>query len=34
MPVQKEMLEENIEKWRGNNIQVDDILVMGRKFKF
>lgn len=34
MQVQKEMLEENIEKWRGNNIQVDDILVMGRKFKF
>lgn len=34
MPKQKEMLEENIEKWRGNNIQVDDILVMGRKFKF
>ncbi len=34
IPIQKEMLEENIEKWRGNNIQVDDILVMGRKFKF
>lgn len=34
MQVQKEMLEENIEKWRGNNAQVDDILVIGRKFKF
>lgn len=34
MQKQKEMLEENIEKWRGNQIQVDDILVIGRKFKF
>ena len=34
MQMQKEMLEENIEKWRGNQIQVDDILVIGRKFKF
>lgn len=34
MQKQREMLEENIEKWRGKEIQVDDILVIGRKFKF
>jgi ligand-binding sensor domain-containing protein len=34
MQKQKEMLEESIEKWRGKEIQVDDILVIGRKFKF
>ncbi|NJK96411.1 MAG: SpoIIE family protein phosphatase [Bacteroidales bacterium] len=34
MQKQKEMLEENIDRWRGNQIQVDDILVIGRKFKF
>lgn len=31
---QKKMLEENIEKWRGNQVQIDDILVIGRKFRF
>lgn len=34
MQMQKEMLEKNIEKWRGNQMQVDDILVIGRKFRF
>jgi ligand-binding sensor domain-containing protein/serine phosphatase RsbU (regulator of sigma subunit) len=34
MPKQRQMLEENIERWRGHQIQVDDILVIGRKFRF
>lgn len=31
---QLDLLEENIERWRGGQMQVDDILVIGRKFKF
>jgi len=30
--VQKEILDLSIEKWKGEVQQVDDILVIGRKF--
>jgi len=29
MPGQKKALENEIEEWKGNNVQIDDILVMG-----
>jgi len=31
---QRQMLEDNIDKWRGKQVQIDDILVIGRKFRF
>jgi ligand-binding sensor domain-containing protein/serine phosphatase RsbU (regulator of sigma subunit) len=34
MTEQKKHLDEFIENWRGNNIQLDDILVIGRRFEF
>ena len=32
LPVQKQKLEENLEQWRGNLKQLDDVLVMGVRF--
>jgi hypothetical protein len=29
MPKQQQILDETIEKWRGESMQVDDILVIG-----
>ncbi len=34
MEEQKRLLHQFYEKWKGNNIQVDDILIIGRKFDF
>jgi ligand-binding sensor domain-containing protein/serine phosphatase RsbU (regulator of sigma subunit) len=34
MEEQKQLLHQFYEKWRGSNIQVDDILIIGRKFDF
>ena len=33
MEKQKELLDSAIEEWKGNNVQTDDILVMGVKFE-
>ena len=32
LPVQKQRLEENLDNWRGNLKQLDDVLVMGVRF--
>jgi len=29
LPQQKEVLEERFSDWKGNNFQIDDVLVMG-----
>jgi ligand-binding sensor domain-containing protein/serine phosphatase RsbU (regulator of sigma subunit) len=34
MAEQKNHLNDFIEKWRGENVQLDDILVIGRRFEF